>query len=194
VKRNPGISFAVYPGFRVAQSGLQFATMATVHETDLPAGHRFPVTRAVMRWLLAALFVAAGVGHLMVPGELLKITPDWVPFAPQVIFVTGLCEFAGALALVMNDMWSMIFSENRRPFFGIMLGPLRYWAGIALAVYAVCVWPANFKHAFEGVDIPHLTSSWWYHGPRLALQPVIVWWALFCSGVIDWPWRRHSPD
>jgi uncharacterized membrane protein len=134
----------------------------------------FPTTRAVMRWILAAFFAAGGVAHLAVPGELLKITPDWVPFAPQVIFVTGLCEFAGAVALVTR--------------------PLRYWAGIALAVYAVCVWPANFKHAFDGIDIPHLASSWWYHAPRLALQPVIAWAALFSAGVIDWPWRRHGAD
>jgi uncharacterized membrane protein len=131
----------------------------------------FATTRAVMRWLLAAFFVAAGAAHLAAPGELLKITPDWVPFGPQLIFVTGLCEFAGALALVTR--------------------PLRTWAGIALAVYAVCVWPANFKHAFDGVDIPHISSSWWYHAPRLALQPVIAWWALFCAGVIDWPVSRR---
>lgn len=111
----------------------------------------FPTTRAIMRWFLAAFFVAGGVAHLAVPGEFLKITPDWVPFAPQVILVTGFCEIAGALALVTK--------------------PLRSWAGIALAVYAVCVWPANFKHAFGGVDIPHLSSSWWDHAPRLALQP-----------------------
>jgi uncharacterized membrane protein len=119
-----------------------------------------------MRWLLAAFFVAGGVAHLAVPGEFLKITPDWVPFAPQVIFVTGLCEIAGALALVTR--------------------PLRTWAGIA-----------NFKHAFGGIDIPHLSSSWWYHAPRLALQPVIAWWALFCAGVIDWPFSKlskRSPD
>src|SRR5580698_1916106 len=102
--------------------------MAIVHEDDRPAGLTFPVARAIMRWLLAVFFVAAGVLHLAVPGELLKITPDWVPFAPQVIFVTGLCEFAGAAALV-----------TRR---------FRYWAGIALAAYAICVWPATFKHAF----------------------------------------------
>jgi uncharacterized membrane protein len=124
-----------------------------------------------MRWILAAIFVAAGAAHLAAPGVLISITPDWVPFKPQVIFVTGLCEFAGALALVT--------------------GPLRSWAGVALAVYTVCVWPANFKHAIDGIDIPHLPSSFWYHGPRLALQPVIAWWALFCAGVIDWPWSRH---
>jgi uncharacterized membrane protein len=156
----------------------------------------FPNARAVMRWILAAFFAAGGVAHLLVPAAFLKITPDWVPFAPQVIFMTGLCELAGAAALVLDDVWSMIFSENRRrasdrvrgqTFFGIELRSLRSWAGIALAVYAVCVWPANFKHAFGGIDIPHLSSSWWYHAPRLAMQPVIVWWALFCSGVVDWP-------
>ena len=132
----------------------------------------FPTTRAIMCWILAAFFVAGGVAHLAVPAAFLKITPDWVPFASQVIFVTGLCEIAGALALVTK--------------------PLRRSAGIALAVYAVCVWPANFKHAFGGIDIPHLSSSWWYHAPRLALQPVIAWWALFCASVIDWPFAKLS--
>jgi len=126
----------------------------------------------VLRWLLAAFFAAAGVAHLRAPEALLAITPDWVPFAPQVILLTGLFELAAALALVTR--------------------PLRKWAGIALALYAVCVFPANIKHAIDGIDISPLPSSWWYHAPRLALQPVIVWCALFCSGAIDWPWRRSG--
>ncbi len=78
--------------------------------------------------------------------------------------VTGLCELAGALALVTR--------------------PLRWWAGVALAAYAICVWPANFKHAIDGIQLPQITNSWWYHGPRLAFQPVIVWWALYCARVM----------
>ena len=126
--------------------------------------------RAVMRWILAALYAAAGVAHLAVPDKLLAITPSWVPFPSQVIFITGVCEILGAIALVTR--------------------PLRRWAGIAFAAYAICVWPANFKHAIDGIDLPYIASSWLYHGPRLAFQPVLVWWALYCSGVIDWPWRR----
>lgn len=126
--------------------------------------------RAVMRWILSAFFAAAGVAHLLVPDKLLEITPSWVPFAREVIFVTGVCELAGAVALVTR--------------------PLRWWAGVALAAYAICVWPANFKHAIEAINLPPISSSWWYHGPRLALQPVIVWWALYAAGAIDWPWRR----
>jgi hypothetical protein len=35
-----------------------------------------------------------------------------------------------------------------------------------------------------------IPDSWWYHAPRLALQPVLAWWALFCVGAVDWPWRK----
>jgi uncharacterized membrane protein len=130
--------------------------------------------RAIMRWTIAAFYVAAGVAHLAAPEELLSITPSWVPFAPQVIFLTGLFEFAVSIALVTR--------------------PLRFWAGIAMAVYALCVWPANIKHAIDGIDLPYISSSWLYHGPRVALQPVIMWWALYCAGVIDWPWRPKRAD
>jgi uncharacterized membrane protein len=128
-------------------------------------------TRAAMRWIMAAFYTLAGIAHLWVPDKFLTITPDWVPFAPQVILITGVCELAGAVALVTR--------------------PLRWSAGAALAAYALCVWPANFKHAIDGIDLPYISSSWLYHGPRLALQPVIIWWALYCAGVIDWPWRRQ---
>jgi len=67
---------------------------------DDKSGDRLARTRAIMRWALAALFVTAGVAHLAVPDILLTITPDWVPFARQVIFVTGLCESPARAALV----------------------------------------------------------------------------------------------
>jgi uncharacterized membrane protein len=127
-------------------------------------------SRAAMRWILALFYAVAGVAHQWAPDKLLAITPSWVPFPSQVVFVTGVCEILGAVALLTR--------------------PLRRWAGIALAAYAICVWPANFKHAIDGIDLPYIASSWLYHGPRLAFQPVIVWWALYCSGAIDWPWRR----
>ena len=135
------------------------------------AGSADDKTRVVMRWILAMFYSGAGVAHLLVPDKLLAITPSWVPFAPQVIFITGWCELLGAIALVTK--------------------PLRWWAGLALAVYALCVWPANFKHAIEGIDLPHVSNSWLYHGPRLALQPLLIWWALYCAGVIDWPFAAR---
>jgi uncharacterized membrane protein len=125
-----------------------------------------------MRYVLAAAYAAAGYVHLNAPGGFLAIMPSWVPYPEQVIFVTGVCEILGAIALLTKR--------------------LRYLAGIMLAAYAVCVFPANIKHALEGVTIGHTKLGWWYHGPRLLFQPVIVWWALFAGGITDWPFRTRK--
>jgi uncharacterized membrane protein len=135
-----------------------------------PADGASERARAVMGWVMAAFYLVAGIGHLAAPDAFLPIVPDWVPFPRAVILVTGACEIAGSVALL-----------TRR---------LRRLAGIMLALYAVCVFPANIKHALLGVHLPPVPDSWWYHAPRLALQPVLVWWALFCAGMIDWPTRK----
>jgi uncharacterized membrane protein len=122
------------------------------------------------RWALAAVYLVAGVFHLSTPSAFLMIIPDWVPFPGQVILGTGLCEIAGAG--------------------GLMTRRFRRAAGIALALYAVCVFPANIKHAIDGLPPGQVQLGWWYHGPRLALQPVLVWWALFAGGVVTWPFGR----
>ncbi|AMN40829.1 DoxX family protein [Rhodoplanes sp. Z2-YC6860] len=129
--------------------------------------------RTVMRWTMAAFYIVAGAGHLLRPDAFLPIVPDWVPFPREMILATGVCELAGAVALLTVR--------------------LRTLAGVMLALYALCVWPANIKHAIEGVHLPPIPDSWWYHGPRLAFQPVLIWWALFCAGVIDWPRGRAAP-
>jgi uncharacterized membrane protein len=129
-------------------------------------------TRTILRWCLSAFYAVAGVAHLTVPGGFIAITPDWVPRPADVIFVTGVLELAAAAALFIPS--------------------LRKAAGIGLALYALCVWPANFKHAFEAIDVAAFPSSWWYHAPRLVLQPLIIWWALFASGASNWPWAARA--
>jgi uncharacterized membrane protein len=61
-----------------------------------------------------------------------------------------------------------------------------------MALYAVIVFPANLHHAFNNVTVLGLPSSWWYHAPRLLVQPVLVWWAFHAGGVIDWPFRSSG--
>jgi uncharacterized membrane protein len=69
------------------------------------------MARMVMRGVLAVLFAGAGLAHLIAPHELLKITPDWVPFAPAVILVTGLGELACAAALLTQSLRSGLASR-----------------------------------------------------------------------------------
>ena len=65
--------------------------------------------------------------------------------------------------------------------------PLRRAAGIGLALYAVCVFPANIHHMVIDMSSPEPMLGWTYHAPRMLLQPVLVWLALWVGGVIDWP-------
>ena len=126
--------------------------------------------RAVMRIVMAAFFAAGFMLHVEATDALVVITPGWVPFPREVVYATGVLELIGALSLLVPR--------------------LRWWTGVALAAYVIAVWPANIKQAFEHIVLPPIPDSWWYHAPRLALQPVIAWWALFSTRVIDWPWRR----
>ena len=132
-----------------------------------PQGNQYGEGRSIGRWTLAAIYLVAGVLHLLIPDPFLAITPGWVPFPQAVILGTGLYEITGAAALL-----------TRR---------LRRAAGVALALSAVLVFPANIKHAMDTLTDGRMDLYWWYHGPRLLLQPVLGWWALYVGGVIDWP-------
>ena len=136
------------------------------------ADHSQSLRRTLLRWLLALAYIGAGVAHIRSPAGFLQITPSWIPWPQTIIFATGLCEIAGGIALAVVPR-------------------LRAAAGIALALYALCVFPANINHAMNDIAIGGRHLSWWYHGPRLILQPVILWWALWAGGVIDWPFRRR---
>ena len=59
-----------------------------------------------------------------------------------------------------------------------------------LALYAASVFPANIKHAVYNVQLPGLPTSW-YHAPRLAFQPVLIWWALYSAQLLSWPFGRR---
>jgi uncharacterized membrane protein len=131
---------------------------------------RIASLRTVLRLVMAAFFLGGFVLHMTAVDALVSITPDWVPVPRAVVLTTGWLELAGAI--------------------GLMLPQTRRVAGVALALYILAVWPANIHQAVAHIVVPPIPDSWWYHGPRLALQPVLAWWALFCVGVIDWPMRR----
>lgn len=116
----------------------------------------------IARLTIAPVFVAAGIVHLLRPIFFESVMPPGVPHPHLVIMVTGAAELAGAAALFVPK--------------------LRWLAGTMLAVYAVCVYPANILHAVR--DLSTGTGfGWAYHYPRLFAQPFICWWALTAGGV-----------
>ncbi|MFN0047438.1 MAG: DoxX family protein [Sphingorhabdus sp.] len=129
------------------------------------------MAKTVLRIILAIFYFAAGIAHLRSPAGFITITPDWVPFPEFVVLMTGIAEIAGAV--------------------GLFIPRFRKAAGVGLALYAVCVWPANFNHALNDIMIGGVDLGWSYHGPRLAFQPVLIWLALWVGEVIDWPFRKR---
>ncbi len=131
--------------------------------------------RTALTYALAAFYAFAGYRHIAGPEPFLSITPAWVPFPEAVILWTGIAEIAGAIALAQP--WSP---------------RLRQAGGIGLALYALCVWPANINHML--MDMAQPDGGWGlaYHVPRMLAQPLIIWLALWCGRVVDWPFKSRA--
>lgn len=130
--------------------------------------------RTALRLLLAAFYLLAGVIHIAHPAPFLTIMPSWVPHPDAVVFWTGLAELAGAAALAQP------FSAS-----------LRRMGGLGLALYAICVFPANINHFIMDMAKPGRGFGLGYHLPRMVAQPLLVWLALWTGGVIAWPFKRR---
>ncbi|WP_285295368.1 DoxX family protein [Aureimonas altamirensis] len=117
--------------------------------------------RKAARLLLAAFFALAGIAHFAYADALARIVPPFIPAPVLVVQLTGLAELAGA--------------------FGLLTRRFRRAAGSALALYCLCVWPANFYHALldwrSGAGLPMA-----YHALRLPLQPLLIAWCLWVGG------------
>lgn len=123
------------------------------------------ILRPTLRWVLAVVYVLAGVMHLIRPEPFLTITPAWVPAPYAVVLLTGVAELLGAIGLMQP------FSK-----------PLRRAAGWGLALYALCVWPANINHFI--MDMARADGGGLglaYHVPRMFAQPLIIWLAWWVS-------------
>jgi len=141
----------------------------------MTSGHPTEAWQRRSRIGLSLFYGLAGVLHIVWPGPFLSIPPYWVPSPHAAVFLTGMSELAGAV--------------------GVCFRRTRAAAAIGLALYAVCVYPANIKHAIDSLSVADASMlRWLYHLPRLALQPVIVWLPLFASGLIRRPFTRCPGD
>lgn len=114
------------------------------------------------RATIAPLYLLAGAIHIARPDLFMRVMPPAIPHPFVIVMLTGAAEIAGAA--------------------GLFVPRTRAAAGLALALYAVCVYPANILHAVH--DLSTGTGlGWAYHYPRLFAQPFICWWALAAGGL-----------
>jgi uncharacterized membrane protein len=116
--------------------------------------------KLILKYLLAAFFVLAGVNHFRDTDFYMKITPPYLPWHLFLVYLSGLFEIAlGVLILV--DRYRRVAA----------------WGLIALLVG---VFPANMHMALNPELYPEFspTALW----VRLPLQGVFIAWAFLYTG------------
>lgn len=111
--------------------------------------------QVVMRWLLAGLFVAAGVLHFARPQVFVSVMPPYLPWHLELVYLSGAIEIAlGVLVLV---------PRTRR---------LAAWGLIALLI---AVFPAHIHAAMNPELFPMFPPAviW----ARMPFQGVLIAWA-----------------
>lgn len=115
--------------------------------------------KTVMKYLLAVLFIAAGINHFANPEFYLKMMPPYLPWHLALVYISGVAEIAlGALVF-----W---------PRFTELAG----WGLIALllAVFPANVYMAQNPHLFPDISATALLI-------RLPIQLLLIWWARWAT-------------
>ncbi|WAS97313.1 DoxX family protein [Nannocystis punicea] len=114
-------------------------------------------TKRVLSIVLAAVMLAAGVGHFVIPDRFMAIMPPYLPWHYELVLLTGALEIAGGLGLSIP--------RTRK---------VAAWGVFALLL---AMWPANIHHAMAGVQVEGLPASPTALWVRVPLQLVLLAWA-----------------
>lgn len=110
--------------------------------------------KTVLRFVIAFLFIASGITHFVKPDMFVRIVPPCLPWPLGLVWISGFFEIAGGL--------------------GLLIPPLRRWAGIGLIALLIAVYPANIYMATNDVPFGDQHVPWWGHAIRLPLQFVMI--------------------
>ena len=103
-------------------------------------------------------FMGGGITHFTDPAFYESSMPPWIGFHTEIVYISGIFEILGAV--------------------GILLPPLRQWAGNGLILLVICVTPANI-HMWLNPDLfPDVPPA--FLTIRLVLQVgllLLIWWS-----------------
>lgn len=120
--------------------------------------------RSIARLILGAFLIFAGVSHLSFARTAFYAqVPPWLPLnADFVVIASGVVEIALGASLLLLTRW-------------------RVPVGWVVAIFFVLVFPGNISQFVTHADGFGLDSDL-ARGIRLLFQPLLVIWALWCTG------------
>lgn len=113
--------------------------------------------KRILRWILAAFMVAAGINHFVNPDPYVAMMPRELPAALALVYVSGVAEIAGGL--------------------GLLHPRTRVLAAWGLVLLLVAVFPANLNMAVNQLPLGDDPVPSWALWARLPLQGVLIAWA-----------------
>lgn len=115
----------------------------------------------IATWLAALLYIAAGLLHFLRPAPYVRIVPPYLPWHQAIVTVSGAFELLGGLGL--------LFRDTRRA------------AAWGLVLLLIAVFPANLFMAMHPADAGAASIPAAILWGRLAVQPMLIWWLLWCT-------------
>jgi uncharacterized membrane protein len=111
----------------------------------------------VLRCVLAAIMLYAGVAHFRNPEPFAEIVPNYLPAHRELVLISGFFEILGGV--------------------GLLVPPTRRAAAWGLIALYLAVFPANVNMAVHDVPINGRHFAPWLLWLRLPLQAVLIAWA-----------------
>jgi uncharacterized membrane protein len=106
-------------------------------------------------------FILIGVSHLATPEKMVYMVEGWLPYANELVTVSGIAEIAGGI--------------------GLLLPRFQPLAAFGLILLLVLMFPANINVAINQLPPPGgLPASRLYVWSRLLFQPAYIawiWWS-----------------
>ena len=133
------------------------------------------VIKTLLQTLLGAFLLSAGTSHLgSNRTEFLAQVPTWLPLDPDfVVVASGLVEITLGAMLIAT---AFIFKKYRAV------------VGATAGVFFILIFPGNINQYVNQIDAFGLDTDA-KRLIRLFFQPLLVIWALWCSGAIIWVWK-----
>ncbi len=113
--------------------------------------------RTVLKYVLGAFFVVAGVNHFRNPAFYVAIMPPYLPWHLPLVYISGLFEVAFGVMLLVPK-------TTRLAAWGLML-------------LLVAIFPANLHMALHPELYPRIAAALLW--ARLPLQGVLLAWAFW---------------